>query len=227
VVVNTGAPVSMHWADDAPALLQVWFGGQEMAAAIADVLVGDAEPAGRLPTTIPVRLEHNPAFGNFPGENGQIRYGEGLLIGYRWYEARRLPVRFPFGHGLSYTTFTLGAPQSSTTTIEPGGTVTVGVEVTNTGARRGAEVVQCYVAPLGSRLFRPERELKGFAKVWLEPGESTLAEIDLDARAFAYWDPAEPGSWRVDAGDYDVHIGRSSAETAAVVRVNAPTGFSL
>ena len=100
----------MDWADDVPAVLQVWFGGQEMADAIVDVLTGEAEPAGRLPTTFPVRLEHNPSFGNFPGENGEIRYGEGLLVGYRWYDARGLPTRFPFGHGLSYTTFAIGAP---------------------------------------------------------------------------------------------------------------------
>jgi beta-glucosidase len=227
VVVNTGAPVTMDWADDAAAVLQVWFGGQEMAGAIADVLLGDAEPAGRLPTTFPVRVEHNPSFGNFPGENGQIRYGEGLLVGYRWYEARHLPVRYPFGHGLSYTTFTLGPAQTSSTTIGPGGGVTVRVEVTNTGARRGAEVVQCYVAPLSPSLFRPERELKGFAKVWLERGESAVAQIHLAARAFAWWDPGDAGGWRVDAGDYDLHVGRSSADAAAVARVNAPTGFSL
>jgi beta-glucosidase len=227
VVVNTGAPVTMDWADAVAAVMQVWFGGQEMAGAIADVVVGTAEPAGRLPTTLPVRLEHNPSFGNFPGENGQIRYGEGLLVGYRWYEARHLPVRYPFGHGLSYTTFKLGPPQLSARTIEPGGVITVRVEVTNTGARRGAEVVQCYVAPLAPSLFRPERELKGFAKVWLDPGESTVAEFDLDARAFAYWDPGDAGRWRVDAGDYDIHIGRSSADSAAVARVNAPAEFSL
>ena len=105
VVVNTGSPVTMDWADDAPAIVQAWFGGQEMGNALADVLFGDAEPGGRLPTTFPVRLEHNPSFGNFPGEFGEVRYGEGVLMGYRWYEARHLPTRFPFGHGLSYTTF--------------------------------------------------------------------------------------------------------------------------
>ncbi len=110
VVVNTGSPVTMDWADDAPAIVQAWFGGQEMGSALADVLFGDAEPGGRLPTTFPVRLEHNPSYGNFPGEFGELRYGEGLLLGYRWYEARHLPTRFPFGHGLSYSTFELGEP---------------------------------------------------------------------------------------------------------------------
>ena len=114
VVVNTGSPVTMDWADDAPAIVQGWFGGQEMGNALADVLFGDAEPGGRLPTTFPVRLEHNPSYGNFPGEFGELRYGEGVLMGYRWYEARHLPTRFPFGHGLSYSTFTLGEPTVST-----------------------------------------------------------------------------------------------------------------
>ena len=105
VVVNTGAPVTMDWADDVPAIVQAWFGGQEMANALVDILTGDAEPGGRLSVTIPVRLEHSPSFGNFPGENGEHWYGEGVLVGYRWYDTRHLPVRFPFGHGLSYTTF--------------------------------------------------------------------------------------------------------------------------
>ena len=110
VVVNTGAPVTMDWVDDVRAVVQAWFGGQEMANALVDIVTGDAEPGGRLPVTIPLRLEHSPAFGSFPGENGDHRYGEGVLVGYRWYDTRHLPVRFPFGHGLSYTTFSIGAP---------------------------------------------------------------------------------------------------------------------
>ena len=244
VVVNAASPVTMAWADDARAVLQIWFGGQEMAAGLADVLLGDAEPAGRLPTTIPLRLEHNPSFGNFPGENGHVRYGEGVLVGYRWYEARHLPVRFPFGHGGSYSTFALGAPALSAPGFSPGagGRLTVTVPVTNTGARRGAEVVQCYVAPTATRLVRPPKELAGFAKVWLEPGETAEVELVLDERSFAYWDPAvperaelaaravtvpmsggiraapEPG-WRVDAGTYELHVGTSSAAVAHIVPV--------
>jgi beta-glucosidase len=249
VVVNAGSPVTMDWAGDVPAVLQVWFGGQEMADAIVDVLTGEAEPAGRLPTTFPVRLEHNPSFGNFPGENGEIRYGEGLLVGYRWYDARGLSTRFPFGHGLSYTTFAIGAPHV-VTDAPTGPRVTV--PVTNTGTRRGAEVVQCYVAPRRSRLTRPVKELKAFAKVWLDPGETQTVTLDLDAeRAFAYWDPGDrtpPGAstgpagipalgggasrwrdpadagWTVDPGDYDLHVGRSATDIAHVVTVTvSPT----
>jgi beta-glucosidase len=217
-----------------------------MAGGLADVLFGDAEPAGRLPTTFPSLLEHNPSYGNFPGENSTLRYGEGLLIGYRWYETRRLPVRFAFGHGLSYTRFELGAPLLEGGDLARGEPLRVGVSVTNTGSRRGAEVVQCYVAPPAGRLFRPDRELRAFEKVWLDPGESARVTLELGLRAFAYWDPGDPGhaailehlgaaanlvpaggrekrrseaGWYVDPGVYALHVGRSSAETAHVLRV--------
>ncbi len=243
VVVNTGSPVALPWADEVPAILQSWFGGQEMADAIVDIVTGDAEPGGRLGTTFPLRLEHTPSFGNFPGENGEVRYGEGVLMGYRWYEARALPVRFPFGHGLSYTTFAIGAPALSSTTFTRGGTLRISVEVTNTGTRHGSEIVQCYVAPASARLTRPPKELKGFAKVTLDPGASATVTIELDDRAFAYWDPGDPAraelaarmsasplasrvsadvtepGWRVDAGEYALHVGRSAADIAHVVAV--------
>jgi beta-glucosidase len=243
VVVNSGAPVTMDWVDGAAAVLQVWFGGQELSGGLAEVLFGDTDPGGRLPTTLPVRLEHNPSYGNFPGENGEVRYGEGLLVGYRWYDSRDLPTRFPFGHGLSYSTFGLGTPVPSSATFRPGETLTIDVPVTNTGDRRGAEVVQCYVAPPApTRLTRPAKELRAFAKVWLEPGEAGTARLTLDDRAFAYWDPgqpdyaelnarmsllptnaghpprAEPG-WQVDPGTYRVLVGRSSADIAHTVEV--------
>ena len=173
VVLNCGAPVEMAWSGDAAAILAIWFGGQEMASALADVLTGDAEPGGRLPTTLPQRIEHTPAFGNFPGEDSQVRYGEGLLVGYRWYDSRRLPVAFPFGHGLSYASFTLGSPMLSSGTWRTGETLSVTVPVQNTSDRRGSEIVQLYVAPKASKVFRPDRELKAFAKVTLDPGEES------------------------------------------------------
>lgn len=246
ICVNAGAPVQMDWADEARALLQIWFGGQEMAGALADVLFGESEPGGRLPTSLPLRLEHNPSYGNFPGENSELRYGEGLLMGYRWYDTRGLPVRFPFGHGLSYTRFEIGVPHPSSSNFEPGTVLRVEVPVKNLGDRAGAEVVQCYVEPLEPRLFRPRRELRAFAKRRLEPGESATIVLELDERAFAYWDPADPGfealrdggggvpaavpagrgsdhrtegGWYVDAGSYLLHVGRSSADIAHVVRI--------
>jgi beta-glucosidase len=248
VVLNAASPVTMGWADDARAVLHVSLGGQEMASGLADVLLGDAEPAGRLPTTIPVRLEHNPSYGNFPGENGHVRYGEGVLVGYRWYEARHLPVRFPFGHGGSYTTFSWGDPEASAATVTAGDPLTLRVAVTNTGERRGAEVVQCYVAPPPGRVVRPPKELAGFAKVWLDPGETATVELQLDERAFAYWDPGLPErdelaaratvvpmaagrgeqpspGWRIDPGRHVLHLGTSSAAVvhSVDVEVVAPT----
>ena len=235
VVVNTGSPVEMPWADRAPALLQTWFGGQEMADALVDVLLGDAEPGGRLPVTMPVRLEDNPSFGTFPGESGSHRYAEGVFVGYRWYDARQVPVLFPFGHGLSYSEFSWGAAALSSEDVVAADDllVTVTVSIENTGTRRGSEVVQCYVAPPPGTVPRPPRELRAFAKVHLEPGESTTVTLQLDHRAFARWRPAAvhavgqqqrdlvgdaaelgpaTGSWFVDTGTYEVALGTSSAE---------------
>ena len=238
VLVNTGAPVDMSWANDVPSVMQIWFGGQEMGHAVVDVLLGEADPGGRLPTTIPERIEHTPAFGNFPGEHGQVRYGEGVFIGYRWYEARHLPVRFPFGHGLSYTTFEIGQPDCDDTEISSDQKVTIRIPVTNTGKRLGTEVVQIYVAPRNSSVQRPKKELKNFAKVNLNPGESTVVTIELSPRDFAFWNPgdmyrsvlrpqvtgesanislSQNGFWQVDPGLYDIHIGSSSAHIAQQV----------
>jgi beta-glucosidase len=233
VVVNAGAPVDLPWADEVAAVLHVWFGGEEMDGAVADVLTGSAEPGGRLPVTIPRRLEHSPSHDNFPGENGELRYGEGLFMGYRGFEHRAIEPRFAFGHGLSYTTFALGAPSLSAATFKAGDQLIVSVPVTNTGTCSGSEVLQCYVAPRATRLARPPKELKGFAKVRLAAGDTAEAQIVLDDRSFAYWDNAHPdwgqiqarvrsfvdvpttsaGStrgWRVDPGEYDLLIGTSS-----------------
>jgi beta-glucosidase len=249
VLVNAGAPVSMPWADRAPALAQIWFGGQEAGNAVVDVLTGAADPGGRLPHTIPERLEHNPSFGNFPPENGEIRYGEGLLVGYRWYDARHLPTAFPFGHGLSYGSFELGAPVLSSSTFVPGSVLTIDVPVTNVGDRRGSEVVQCYVGHPDARVQRPPKELKAFAKVALDPRQSTVVRLELDDRAFAYWRAVDPvaaalaarvdtwltsttpaeadggqGGWTVDPGTYVVHVGRSSADLRHSLSVEVEDG---
>jgi beta-glucosidase len=246
VVVNAAAPVDMDWTPEVAAVLQCWFGGQEMADGLADVLFGTAEPGGRLPTTIPMRLEHAPSHANFPGENGELRYGEGLFMGYRGYEHSATVPRFAFGHGLSYTSFDFGEPTVSATDYRRGGAITVRVPVTNTGARAGAEVIQCYVAPPASRLARPRKELKAFAKVWLDPGESAAVDLVLDDRAFAYWDPGQDDwndvleilpemflflsppverrerGWQVDPGRYDILIGRSSDDIAVRCAIEVP-----
>ncbi|MCW2544617.1 MAG: glycoside hydrolase, family 3 domain protein, partial [Frankiales bacterium] len=245
VIVCAGTPVSMPWADDAAAVLLPWLGGQEVAPALDDLLFGRAEPSGRLPVTFPERIEHTPAYGAVPGENDVAVYREGLLVGYRWYDSRHLPVRFPFGHGGSYTTFSWAPAVLSAPTFVPGGEVTVSVDVTNTGSRAGSDVVQVYVRPGTSRLQRPRTELKGFAKVALDPGETRTVQVVLRDRAFAYWDgastehahlrerlgegsvvPADQGpeprtrkGWYVDAGPVDIVIARSVADVVEVLPV--------
>ncbi len=218
VVVNAGAPVAMDWADRVPAVLQSWFLGQETGNAVADVLAGDVDASGRLPTTIPRRLEDTPAYTSYPGESGRVDYGEGLFVGYRWYDARGIPPRYPFGHGLSYTTFAYGSARVES--VAHGG-ATVAVDVTNSGARRGATVVQAYVAPRESSVARPPKELRAYAKVWLEPGTGETVLFELDREAFAYWSPADH-AWRADPGPYDVLLATSAANVVATVEVPLP-----
>jgi beta-glucosidase len=205
-------------------------------------LSGASEPGGRLPTTIPLRLEHSPSHDNFPGENGEIRYGEGLFMGYRGFEHRCIEPMYAFGHGLGYTHFDLGQPKLSADTFTPGGDLTVSIEVRNVGSRAGSEVVQCYVAPAAPRLPRPPKELKAFARVHLEPGQSSVVELRLDDRSFAYWDPGQDdwdevaarftqispqiaaqdrraAGWQVDPGPYEILVGRSSADVTGRARV--------
>ncbi|KGA13033.1 hypothetical protein GM51_20800, partial [freshwater metagenome] len=186
-------------------------------------------------------IEHTPAYGNFPGEHGQVRYGEGVFIGYRWYEARHLPVRFPFGHGLSYTTFEIGQPDCDDTEISSDQKVKIRIPVSNTGSRTGTEVVQVYVAPRNSSVHRPNKELKSFGKVGLKPGESTVITIELNPRDFAFWNPGDAyrsvlrpqvtgesanialdqkGAWQIDQGLYDIHIGTSSVNIAHQFVIN-------
>lgn len=215
VVLNTGAPVAMHWLADVPAALQLWFAGQETGNALADVLFGDVNPSGRLPTTIPRSLSDTPAFTTYPGEFGRVDYGEGLFVGYRWYEARGIAPALPFGHGLSYTSFAYAAMTATSVGLAE---VEVTLDITNTGARAGAEVVQVYVAALAPNVVRPPKELKAFVRVELEPGETRTVTFRLGERAFAYWDPETHG-WRVDPGEYDIAAGASSADVRATARV--------
>jgi beta-glucosidase len=212
VVLSNGSVVTVApWQERAQALLEGWLLGQAGGSATADLLVGAAVPSGRLAETVPVRYEDNPTIGAFPGEHGRVRYGEGLLIGYRWYDAHRLPVAYPFGHGLSYTTFEYG--DLAVTVREDGGQPAVEVEltVTNTGDRAGKETVQVYVTDPEATVYRPEQELKAFAQVTLEPGESAPVRLALGARAFAFWhEPAR--RWVVEGGAFGVRVGASSRD---------------
>jgi beta-glucosidase len=211
VVLQSGGPVAMPWLDKVAAVVQAWYPGQECGNAIADVLLGRTEPGGRLPQSFPKRLKDAPAYLHYPGENGRVRYGEGLFIGYRYYDARDIEPLFPFGFGLSYTSFTYSNLRLSSTELAPDEALTVALEVTNTGARPGSEVVQLYVRDLESRLLRPEKELKGFAKVRLAPGETKTVTLRLDMRALSYFDDAH-SLWIAEPGDFEVLVGASSRD---------------
>jgi beta-glucosidase len=214
VVNNSGSPVTMPWADAVAAILQAWYPGQEGGEAVVDVLLGEAEPGGRLPTTWPRRLQDVPAYTSFPGEAGRCEYTEGVFVGYRWYDTRAIEPLWPFGHGLSYTRFSWGAMTLSANRIARDGSairLVVEVPVTNAGPRGGSEVVQCYVAPIGGSLLRPEQELKGFARLDLEPGETGVARIELDGRAFCAWDPRVHGRV-VDGRAFEIRVGGSSRD---------------
>lgn len=211
VVMQTGGPIAMPWRDEVAAILQCWYPGQELGNGVADVLFGDAEPGGRLPQTFPARLDANPTVGNYPGTDGHVAYAEGVYIGYRHYDARHGDgVLYPFGFGLSYTSFALDQSLASAISIDPGDTIKVATSVHNTGDRAGKAVVQLYVAPpLGQD--RPVKELRGFAALTLEPGEAGQASTTLDMRAFAYFDDAR-NAWRAPAGTYEILVGTSSVD---------------
>lgn len=218
VVLANGSAVSLPWQGHARALLEGWLLGQAGGAAVADLLLGDANPSGRLAETLPLRYEHNPTIGNFPGEHGVVRYGEGLLIGYRWYDTRAMDVAYPFGHGLSYTTFSHG---DVTLDVDDAGAdtrVTVSVTVTNTGPVDGHDVVQVYVADPESSVFRPAQELKGFATVHVPAGESVQATIPLDARAFSWWHVGL-SRWVLEGGTFEIRVGASSRDIRARLTV--------
>jgi beta-glucosidase len=210
VIVNAGSPMNLPWAERAPALMVVWFPGQEFGNALADVLVGQLEPGGRLPVTLAAHDEDYPAFDTVPGPDGRLVYGEGLNVGYRGFEAAGTTPAFPFGHGLGYTSFEF---ESMTLRAGPGESepVEIRVRIRNAGHRSGKEVVQAYVAPLAPSVPRPRRELKGFVVVRLQPGESVEVGLILDNRDLAHWDVAHH-AWKVDPGRYEIQVGRSSAD---------------
>jgi beta-glucosidase len=212
VVLNNGAPVAMtEWIDDVAAVLEGWMMGQAGGVSISDVLFGKVNPSGKLAETFPLKLADTPAYINWPGGAGKVFYGEGLFIGYRYYDAKQMPVLFPFGYGLSYTNFEYDNAKVSAKTFKDVEGVTVSVDITNTGDLAGMETVQVYVHDQESELVRPEKELKGFAKVELQPGETKTVSIPLDFRAFAYYHPKHR-QWITENGDFDLLIGASSAD---------------
>ena len=213
VLSNGGVVDVASWDADADAILECWLGGQAGASAAVQLLLGQAEPAGRLAETIPRRLADSPAFLNFPGEDGEVHYGEGIFVGYRYYDARSIEVAYPFGFGLSYTTFTYGELAVGSSGSADAGDLEVRVccRVTNTGTRRGSEVVQLYVGQQDPAIERPVRELRGFAKLDLMPGASEMVWFKLGNRDFAYWSTAS-SRWLVPSGRHQIAVGSSSRD---------------
>ena len=211
VVLNAGSPVEMPWIDKVPAVLQLWYNSQEQGNALADVLFGDVNPSGKLPTTFPVRLEDNPAYINYPGENGKVRYGEGIFVGYRYYDKKDIAPLFPFGHGLSYTTFKYSNLRLSAKALTPNELLKVRVDVTNTGKVAGKEVVQLYVRDVQSSVARPEKELKAFTKVELAPKQTKTVTFTLDREAFWFFD-VNRNTWTTEPGEFEILVGASSRD---------------
>ncbi|MBE3139980.1 MAG: glycoside hydrolase family 3 C-terminal domain-containing protein, partial [Thermoplasmata archaeon] len=211
VVLNVGSPVEMPWIEKVPAVIQLWYNSQEQGNALADILFGDENPSGKLPTTFPVRLQDNPAYINYPGENGKVQYGEGIFVGYRYYDKKGVAPLFPFGHGLSYTTFKYSNLHMIKRSITPDQTLTVKVDLTNTGKVLGKEIVQLYVRDIQSTFARPEKELKAFDKVELKPKQTKTVKFTLNREAFWYFDTIK-NAWSTEAGDFEILIGASSRD---------------
>lgn len=209
VVLCNGAPVVMPFVDKVNALLEAYLGGEGAGEAIADLLYGKANPCGKLAETFPQRLENTPAYGNFPGENCEVTYAEGIYVGYRWYEKHKIPTLFPFGYGLSYTTFRYDGIKAEKTRLNEHDELKVTVKVTNTGKVDGKEVVQLYVRENAPKVSRPEKELKAFKKVFIKAGETKTVTLTLEDGAFAYYDEKHHCR-RTDSGKFTLLAGGSS-----------------
>ena len=223
VVVNiSGSPVSMPWADKADAIVQGWYGGTETGNALADVLTGKVNPSGRLPFSVPFKYEDGPikTERQYPGikEEGdqfwQTHYDEGVYVGYRWYDSKGVPAQFPFGHGLSYTTFEYSNAKAGKSVMKADGTLKVSVDVVNTGDRDGAEIVQLYIADTEASVDRPSKELKGFEKVYLKAGEKKTVTFEIDAEDLSYFD-ADKHEWVAEPGEFHALFARSSGDVKA------------
>ncbi len=211
VVLSNGAPIEMPWKNKVKAILEGYLGGQAFGGAAADLLFGITNPSGKLAETFPVKVNDNPSFLNFPGQRDKVEYREGLFVGYRYYDKTRKEPLFPFGYGLSYTSFEYTSLQLDKKLMDDSEELKVSVTVKNTGKLAGKEIVQLYVRDIDSSVIRPEKELKGFEKVELLPGEDKVVFFKLDKRAFAYYN-TEIGDWAVEGGSFEIQIGKSSRD---------------
>lgn len=228
VVLHNGSPVEMPWADDAPAILESYLCGQAVGEAQVRLLFGLANPCGKLAETIPFKLQDNPSYLNFPGDGHTVGYQEGVFVGYRYYDTKEMAVRYPFGHGLSYTTFSYSDLTLSADQIRDTDTLRVSLKVKNTGNMAGKEIVQLYVADHTDCIFRPAKELKNFVKVFLEPGEEKTVSMELDKRSFA-WYNTDLHDWYAAPGEYEILACASSRNIRlrATVRLTTRTRLPL
>lgn len=233
VVLSNGSPVTMDpWHDRVDAVLEAWLGGQAIGGAVADALFGRVNPSGKIAETFPLAVEDTPGQPNWIGERGTVLYGEGVFIGYRWYDALHRDVRYPFGHGLSYTSFAYSDLTVEVVDVSEA-EVVVSFTVTNEGARAGDEVVQLYVGDPDAEVHRPPRELRGFEKVRLEPGESVRVQVRLESRDFSYWDSAAErrdgrrGVWRREGGSFGIEVGASSRDIRLSTSIDLPDDSTI
>jgi beta-glucosidase len=226
VVLHNGAPVEMPWLDSVKGLLEVYLGGEAVGGATVDLLYGKTNPSGRLAESFPKKLEDNPSYLSFPGEGDITVYSEGVFVGYRYYDKKKRDVLFPFGFGLSYTSFDYSNLKLNAETIKDTDILTVSVDVKNTGSIFGKEVVQLYVADKESTVIRPVKELRGFDKIALQPGETKTVIFRLNKRAFAYYS-MKISDWHVETGDFDIIIARSATDAVLTKTVRVESTVTL
>ena len=226
VVLHNGSPVEMPWANKVKGIVEAYLGGQAVGGAVCDILFGRVNPSAKLPETFPLKLEDNPSYLSYIGEGDMVEYREGIFVGYRYYDKKKMDVLFPFGYGLSYTTFAYSNLKVDKESIKDTDTMTVSVDVTNTGKMAGKEVVQLYVADKESTVIRPVKELRDFAKVELAPGETKTVSFTLGKRAFAYYS-VKLHDWYVETGEFDIMIGQSSRDIVLTKTVTVESTVKL
>lgn len=226
VVLHNGSPVEMPWIDSVKGVIEAYLGGQAVGSAEYDILFGRVNPSAKLPETFPVQLEDNPSYLNFPGEGNTVEYKEGIFVGYRYYDKKNRKVLFPFGHGLSYTEYIYSNLNISADSMKDTDSLMVSVDVTNSGNMEGKEIVQLYVSDRVSSVIRPVKELKDFAKVKLQPGETKTVTFTLSKRAFAYYN-TQINDWHVESGEFDIMIGKSSRDIVLTKTVTVESTVKL
>ncbi|MDM5336427.1 glycoside hydrolase family 3 C-terminal domain-containing protein [Fictibacillus enclensis] len=226
VVLSNGAPIEMPWLEKVKGLLEGYLGGQALGGAIADILFGDANPSGKLAETFPKHLADNPSYFYFPGDGDKVEYREGVFVGYRYYDTKNVEPLFPFGYGLSYTTFEYNHLSVSKKTLKDFDTLTVTITIKNTGVMAGKEVVQLYIRDVESSISRPHKELKGFEKLELQPGEEKTVTFTLNKRSFAYYN-TDLKDWHVESGEFEILIGRSSKDIVLTEKVQIESTIEI